>query len=143
MSGVNKVILLGRVGKDVVVRTFDNGNKVASFSLATSEKYKDKAGVVQEITEWHSCSIFGKLADVAEKYVKKGDQLFVSGKLKTRSWEKDGITRYTTEIVVSELNLIGGNKSTAPVVGAPASANAPEPTQQDAPVDNGTDDLPF
>ncbi|MCA6367657.1 MAG: single-stranded DNA-binding protein [Cytophagales bacterium] len=110
MSGVNKVILMGRVGKDVAVRAFDNGNKVASFSLATSEKYKDKAGVVQEITEWHNLSIFGKLADVAEKYVKKGDQLYVSGKLKTRSWEKDGITRYTTEIVVDELNLIGGNK---------------------------------
>jgi single-strand DNA-binding protein len=108
---VNKVILMGRVGKEVVVRTSDKGTKVASFSMATSETYKDKnTGERKEITEWHNIAIFGPLVTVAEKYLKKGDQIYVEGKLKTRSWEKDGITRYNTDVVIDVLNLIGGSK---------------------------------
>jgi len=112
---VNKVILLGRVGKDPEVRSFDNGNKVANFSLATSETWKDKNGEKQESTEWHNVSVFGKLADIVESYVLKGQELYIEGKIKTRSWDdQNGDKKYTTEIVLNvfgdKLQMIGGKK---------------------------------
>jgi single-strand DNA-binding protein len=107
MSGVNKVILLGNLGKDPESFTFENGNKKVSFSIATSEKYKDKEGNTVEQTEWHNIAIFGKLADIAEKYLKKGSKVYLEGKLKTRSWDdKDGNKKYMTEV---EINTFGGN----------------------------------
>jgi single-strand DNA-binding protein len=127
---VNKVILLGRVGKDPEVRNLDNGRTVANFSLATSETYKDKSGEKKETTEWHNLVLWGKTAEIAQKYVSKGDQIYVEGKLQTRSWEKDGVTKYTTETIVDKLTLIGGNKR---------STNQEEP----AAVEDSTDDLPF
>lgn len=99
---VNKATILGNVGQEPEIKTFDNGNKVANFSIATSEKWKDKQGDPQESTEWHNIAVFGKLADIVEKYVKKGQQLYIEGKIKTRSWEdKEGNKKYTTEIILS------------------------------------------
>lgn len=108
----NLVILLGRVGKNPEVRHLDNGNTVANFSLATSETYKDKrTGEKKEETEWHNIVIWGKLSEVVEKYVKKGDLLYIEGKIKTRTWEKDGVTRYTTEILGNNIQMLGSKGS--------------------------------
>lgn len=109
---VNKAIILGNVGNDPEIKTFENGNKVANFSIATSEKWKDKDGEQQESTEWHSIAVFGKLADIVEQYVSKGQQLYIEGKIKTRSWDdSDGNKRYSTEIVLNgfgdTLQMIG------------------------------------
>lgn len=99
--GVNKVILVGNVGGDPDVRYMTNGSAVANISLATSESWKDKqTGQQQERTEWHRVVFFGRLAEVVGQYVRKGSKLYVEGKLQTREWEKDGIKRYTTEVLV-------------------------------------------
>ena len=103
MSSVNKCILVGNVGKDPEVRTFGNGNKVANFSLATSESWRDKqSGEKREKTEWHNVAVFGDgLTGVIERYVKKGSKLYIEGKLQTRKWQdRDGNDKYTTEIVL-------------------------------------------
>jgi len=152
MSGVNKVILVGRVGKDPEVRNLDSGATVANFSMATSESYKDKTtGEKKETTEWHNIVLWRSLADIAAKYVHKGDLLYIEGKLQTRSWEKDGVKRYTTEIVASNMTMLGsksGNSTSAPRQGSAAS----EPDEFDAlpstasqinQPSNTTDDLPF
>ena len=97
MAGVNKVILVGNLGKDPETRRLDSGVAVTQFSLATSESYKDKNGQRVDQTEWHNVVLWRGLAEVAEKYLKKGDQIYIEGKLKTRSWEKDGVKRYSTE----------------------------------------------
>lgn len=112
---VNKVIILGRVGKNPEVRNLDNGGVVANFSVATSERYKDKTtGEKKETTEWHNIVLWKNLAEIASKYLNKGDQVYIEGKLRTRSWEKDGVTRYTTEIVGDTMTLLGGgNKETS------------------------------
>ncbi len=139
MSGVNKVILVGRLGKDPEVRHLENGATVANFSMATSETYKDRqTGERREQTEWHNVVLWRGLADVAEKYVKKGDMIYVEGKLRTRSWEKDGVTRYTTEVVGDNMTMLGGRGDSS----AGGSDYQP-PAAQDAPVDSATDDLPF
>lgn len=103
MAGsVNKVILVGNVGKDPEIRTFGNGGKVANFSIATSENWKDKQGQRQEKTEWHNIAVFNDgLVGVIERYVKKGSKLYIEGKLQTRKWQdRDGNDKYTTEIVL-------------------------------------------
>ena len=111
MSSVNKVILLGNVGKDPEVRE-TNGGSVANLKLATSEKYTDKNGQKQENTEWHSLVVYGKLADVVSKYVNKGDKLYVEGAITTKKWkDKEGNDRYTTEIKVRDLTMLGGGSS--------------------------------
>lgn len=106
---INKVILIGNVGKDPEVRHLENGKSVASFTMATTNKYKDQQGAVKESTEWHQIVFWGKVAEVVEKYVKKGSKLYIEGSLKTRSWEKDGVTRYTTEIIGSNMTMLGGS----------------------------------
>jgi single stranded DNA-binding protein len=99
--GVNKVILVGTCGQDPEVRYMPNGNAVTNLSLATSEQWTDKqTGQKVEKTEWHRVSMFGKVAEIAGEYLRKGSQVYIEGKLQTREWEKDGIKRYTTEIVV-------------------------------------------
>lgn len=105
---VNKVILVGNLGTDPEVKTFESGNSVANFALATSERYTDKSGEKVEETEWHSCSCFGKLAELAEKYLAKGKKVYIEGKLKTRKWEdqETGQERYKTEIIVRELKFL-------------------------------------
>ncbi len=110
--GVNKVILVGTCGQDPDVRYLSNGNAVTNLSLATSEQWTDKrSGEKVERTEWHRVSLFGKVAEIAGEYLRKGSQCYIEGKLQTREWEKDGIKRYTTEIIVDingTLQLLGG-----------------------------------
>ncbi|MFP4018619.1 MAG: single-stranded DNA-binding protein [Bacteroidales bacterium] len=110
--GVNKVILIGNVGKDPEVKHLDNGNVMAKFPLATSEVYKNKENEKVTSTEWHNIIIFSKLAEVVEKYVKKGDALYLEGRIRTRSYEdKDGVKKYITEIIVNNMQMLGGGKS--------------------------------
>ncbi|QNJ57359.1 ssDNA binding protein [Pseudomonas phage Dolphis] len=110
--GVNKVILVGTCGQDPEVKYLPNGNAVTNLSLATSEQWKDKqSGEKVEKTEWHRVSLFGKVAEIAGEYLRKGSQVYIEGKLQTREWEKDGIKRYTTEIIVDingTMQLLGG-----------------------------------
>lgn len=112
MRGVNKVILVGTCGQDPEVKYLPNGNAVTNLSLATSEQWTDKqTNQKVEKTEWHRVSLFGKVAEIAGEYCRKGSQVYIEGKLQTREWEKDGIKRYTTEIIVDmrgTLQLIGG-----------------------------------
>ena len=114
MSSLNKVILLGNVGKEPDVRTTNGGSKVAQVSLATSRQWTDSAGTKQDKTEWHKLVVWNRgkstLADVVERYVKKGDKLCVEGSIEYREYEKDGQKRYTTEINVSAITLLGGGK---------------------------------
>ena len=146
MSGVNKVILVGRLGKDPEVRNLENGVTVANFSLATSETYKDKTtGDKKEVTEWHNISLWRGLADVAAKYLHKGDLVYIEGKLRTRSWEKEGVTRYTTEIIGDNMTMLsskpggtGGNSEYKPSSVQQSGGNADRPAP-----DPSTDDLPF
>ena len=104
-KGVNKVILVGNLGKDPEVRYTPNGKAVANLTLATSESWKDQSGQIQEKTEWHRVSIFGKLAEIAGEYLRKGSQVYIEGKLQTRKWQnKEGQDQYTTEIVLDPFN---------------------------------------
>lgn len=110
--GINKVILVGTCGQDPDVRYLPNGNAVTNLSLATSEQWTDKQSDQKvEKTEWHRVSLFGKVAEIAGEYLRRGSQVYIEGKLQTREWEKDGIKRYTTEIIVDmqgTLQLLGG-----------------------------------
>ena len=112
--GVNKVILVGTCGQDPEVRYLPNGNAVTNLSLATSEQWTDKqSGQKVERTEWHRVSLFGRLAEIAGEYLRKGSQVYIEGKLQTREWEKDGIKRYTTEIIVDmqgTMQLLGSRQ---------------------------------
>lgn len=104
---VNKVILVGNVGKDPEVKYLDNGVPFARFPLATSETYKDKSGTRQTRTEWHNIVLWRGLAEVAEKYVRKGNPLYIEGKITSRSYEQDGVTKYFTEITGNEMKMLG------------------------------------
>ena len=107
MSGVNKAILIGRLGKDPEVRNLENGATVANFSIATTEVYRDRTtNEKKEITEWHNIVLWRGLAEIAAKYLHKGDMVYIEGKLRTRSWEKDNVTRYTTEIVGDSMTML-------------------------------------
>ncbi|WP_137165569.1 single-stranded DNA-binding protein [Salinimonas lutimaris] len=107
--GINKVILVGNLGTDPEVRYMPNGNAVANLSLATSESWKDQQGQLQERTEWHRLTMYRRLAEVAGEYLKKGSQIYVEGKLQTRKWQdQQGQDRYTTEIIVDQMQMLGG-----------------------------------
>jgi len=120
--GVNKVILIGNLGKDPETRYMPSGSAVTNLTLATSESWKDKqTGENQERTEWHKVAMFGKLAEIAAEYLRKGSQVYIEGKLRTRKWQdKEGKDRWTTEIVADEMNMLGGKGG-----GASAGASAP------------------
>lgn len=108
MLGVNKVILIGNLGRDPELRRISNGNSVASFPIATTERWNDKNGERQERTEWHNIVVWGKLADLANQYLKKGQPVYIEGKITTNSWEdKDGIKRYKTEISANQMQFLG------------------------------------
>jgi single-strand DNA-binding protein len=145
MAGVNKVILLGNLGQDPEIRYMADGTAVTNFSIATSETWKDKqTGEKKERTEWHRVVAWRQLGELCGKYLAKGRQVYIEGKLQTRSWEKDGVTRYTTEIVASEVQFIGGNRDESAGRGRPAGNQAmdrgyPEPPIADMP----QDDIPF
>ena len=149
--GVNKVILVGNVGNEPECRTMPNGNSVANISVATSESWKDKnTSEQQERTEWHRVVFFNRLAEIVEQYVKKGSKLYIEGRLQTRSWEQDGIKRYTTEIVANEMQMLDSRGSTNQE-GFGDQATATQTPQQAAPAkqaatanfDNFDDDIPF
>ena len=145
MAGVNKVILVGNLGKDPEVRHLDNGRAVANFSMATSETYKNRQGERVTNTEWHNVVLWTPLAEIAEKFLRKGNQVYIEGKLTTRSWDdQDGNKRYTTEVVGREMTLLGSREDSAggaPVAATPAAAPAQSPVSS-IPEDD-TDDLPF
>lgn len=138
----NKVILIGNVGKDPEVRHLESGSVVASFTLATTERYKNKNGELQDQTEWHNIVCWRNLAELSEKYIKKGAQIFVEGKIRTRSWsDQTGAKRYTTEIVADNIRLLDrkGAAPSAPAMETPVSQPATFP---DIDKEVG-DDLPF
>lgn len=152
--GVNKVILVGNLGNDPEVRYMPNGNAVANVSLATSDSWKDKnTGEQQERTEWHRVIFFNRLAEIVEQYVKKGSKLYVEGRLQTRSWEQDGVKRYTTEIVASEMQMLdsrGGAGAGDNSFSQERPEHSPSPRSSSAPAqaaptnfDNFDDDIPF
>ncbi|MGM0580062.1 MAG: single-stranded DNA-binding protein [Bacteroidota bacterium] len=151
MQGVNKVILIGNLGKDPEVRHLDNGVSVANFSIATTETYKDRnSGERVDQTEWHNIVLWRGLAEVAEKYLKKGDSIYIEGKLRTKSWEKDGVTRYTTEVVGDQLTMLGGKRNnddsgqSSNYAGGNQSNNQQAAAQSQTPDTNSEmDDLPF
>ncbi|MAW21238.1 MAG: single-stranded DNA-binding protein [Flavobacteriales bacterium] len=131
MAGVNKVILVGNLGKDPEVRYLDSGVAVANFSLATTENYKNKEGERVSQTEWHNVVLWRGLAEVAEKWLKKGSSVYIEGKIRTRKWEdKDGNTRYSTEILGDNMTMLGGK---------PSSEVSPTTSEE---LDS-KDDLPF
>ena len=123
--GVNKVILVGNLGKDPETRYMPSGSAVTNLRIATSESWKDKqSGEQQERTEWHSVAMFGRLAEIAAEYLRKGSQVYIEGKLRTRKWQdKEGKDRYTTEIVADEMQMLGG-KGGGASAGAGAMAGA-------------------
>ena len=164
--GVNKVILIGNVGGDPEVRYMPNGNAVANVTLATSDSWKDKqTGQQQERTEWHRVVFFGRLAEIVGEYVRKGSKIYIEGRLQTREWEKDGVKRYTTEIVVDiggQMQLLdsrgqGGGEGMAqqrPQQSRPAPQQQQSAPQQQQPAqqpqaqqmpdyDSFDDDIPF
>ncbi|MBL7980582.1 MAG: single-stranded DNA-binding protein [Flavobacteriales bacterium] len=149
MAGVNKVILIGNLGADPEVRHLQNGASVANFRLATSETYKDRqTGERREQTEWHNVVAWRGLAEITEKYLRKGSKVYVEGKLRTRKWQdKDGQDRYTTEIQADEMTLLdrptGDAGAGAPMAARPAAQPmAAAPQHMSAPADD-VDDLPF
>jgi single-strand DNA-binding protein len=153
--GVNKVILVGNLGADPETRSMPSGMTVTNIRIATSESWKDKAsGAQQERTEWHSVALFGRLGEIAAEYLRKGSQVFVEGKLRTRKWQdKQGNDRYTTEIIADNMQMLGGRAGGAGSAPGPdrgASAGAPpradEYDQSPAPAggkDDFDDDIPF
>ena len=109
MSGLNKCMLIGRLGEDPEIKTLDNGTKMASFSMATSETYKDKSGQKVEKTEWHNIVFWKQLADIAERFLNKGDLVYVEGKIETRKYtDKDGNDKYMTQIIGFSMTMLGG-----------------------------------
>jgi single-strand DNA-binding protein len=148
MSGVNKVILIGNLGADPEVRHLQNGASVANFRIATSETYKDKTtGEKREQTEWHNIVAWRGLAEITEKYLRKGSKVYVEGKLRTRKWEKDGIDRYTTEIQADEMTLLDRpaerSEGGAPQASEAGRKAAPAASSMAAAPSDDLDDLPF
>lgn len=158
---VNKVILIGNVGKDPEIRHLESGAAVATITLATSERYKDRNGEQKELTEWHTVIAWRQLADLAQNFIRKGTQIYVEGRIRSRSWDdQNGQKRYVTEIQADTIQLLGRRADgQAPAAGAPAQsysapsysaparpaqaqASTPAITAQDL-TEDGTDDLPF
>jgi len=153
MPSVNKLILLGNLGRDPELRFLPNGDAVCNFSIATTDSWKDKAGEKQEKTEWHNIVMYRKLAEIAGEYLKKGRPVYLEGRLQTRKWQtKDGQDRYTTEIVADNMQMLGGRDTGT----QSASKNEfnQEPKKNDSPskadessaassFDEFEDDIPF
>lgn len=151
----NKVLLIGNVGKDPEVRHLESGVAVASFTLATTERYKDRNGQYQDLTEWHNIVCWRNLAELSEKYINKGSQIFVEGRLRTRSWnDQNGQKRFTTEILADNIRLLGKKGDSKGVQGYQAPSYSAAQRQESAPaapqndfsiggIDEPSDDLPF
>ena len=153
---VNKVILVGNLGKDPDVRGLSNGESVANIAIATSNKYKNRAGEMVDETEWHNAVLFGRLAEIAGKYLKKGSSVYIEGRLKTEKYtDKNGIEKYQTKVIVGELKMLGGRSAgenepygtsvEARQQNAPQArkANAPHQAQQSNGGGFDADDIPF
>lgn len=142
MAGINKVILIGRLGNDPEVRYTPDGAAVANFSIATSDEWTDKAtGERKEKTEWHRIVAWRKLGELCGEYLSKGRQVYIEGKLQTRSWEKDGVTRYTTEIVASDVQFLGSKDAANSYR---PSENVPSQGYEEPPLGaKRDDDIPF
>ena len=141
MAGINKVILIGNLGKDPELRYTPSGTAVASFSLATSEKWKDRDGNMQDKTEWHNIVVWGRQAEIAKEYLAKGRQVYIEGRIQTRSWDdKDGNKRYTTEIIAQRLNFLGSRGDQG---GGGSSSDAPPEAPPPGDLGAEDDDLPF
>lgn len=144
--GINKVILVGTLGRDPEVKHLPSGDAMANVSLATSESWKDKStGEKKEVTEWHKVVFFKRLAEIAGEYLRKGQQVYIEGSLKTRSWEKDGQKQYTTEIVASSLQMLGSKgdgERTEQSASAPKPA-PPKPAPAPQSFEDFEDDIPF
>ena len=164
MASVNKVILVGNLGKDPEVRYLPSGGAVASVTLATSRKYKDKAGEMVEETEWHRVTFFDKLAEIVGQYLKKGSSVYVEGRIKTRKYQdKEGVEKYATDIIANEMQMLGSREGRGEPSGAggdgeasggysrPAAAARPAAVTRPAPAaakpstgfDDMDDDIPF
>jgi len=154
--GVNKAIIVGTLGKDPEVKYTAGGSAIVNVSVATNETWKDRnTGENQERTEWHRIVIFGKLAEIAAQYLKKGSQVYFEGRIQTRKWQgQDGQDRYTTEIVANEMQMLGGRGDSAggstdfgrPQQSSPASSpqsSSPSASSQSSMPDDGFDDIPF
>jgi single-strand DNA-binding protein len=141
---LNKVTLIGRLGKDPEIKTFDNGNSIANFTLATNESYKDKNGERKEVTDWHNIQIgIPGLVKLVQQYFKKGDVMYLEGKIRTREYEKEGQKRYITEIIGDTIKFLpkaGGSMEGAGQNGTNVSTETTNPFDNEAPID---DDLPF
>ena len=168
MASVNKVIIVGNLGRDPETRSFPNGDQVTNVTIATTDRYKDKtSGEMKEITEWHRVSFFGRLAEIAGQYLRKGSQVYVEGSLRTRKWtDKDGVEKFTTEIRADSMQMLGSRQgmggaasggagddggyeapaSRAPAARAPAAAPrqpAAAPAKAPSGFDDMDDDIPF
>jgi single-strand DNA-binding protein len=157
MASVNKVILIGNLGADPETRYLPSGDAVTNIRIATSEKWKDKSGEQQEHTEWHRIAFFGKTAEIAGEYLKKGSPVYVEGRIRTRKWQdKEGQERFSTEIVADRMQLLGARGAGAsggaePMAREPAAAAAggatgggkPQPQKKGGAFDTMDDDIPF
>ena len=155
MASINKVILIGNIGKDPEIRYMPSGDAMVNLTLATTDSWKDKNGEKQERTEWHRVAIFGKLAEIAGEYLKKGSQVYFEGSLKTRKWtNKEGQDQYTTEVIADKMQMLGGRGGSAnmenngPAESKPSRSNAPaqnnsQPKSSGNSFDDLDDDIPF
>lgn len=154
MASINRVILLGHAGRDPELRYTPDGSPIANLSIATSRTWKDKNGEKKEDTEWHKLVFYNRLAEVVGEYVKKGSQIYVEGRLKTRKWQdRDGTDRYTTEVIVENMQMIGGNRdsagqaapkgATANQYRAARNGSAPPPSGGAPNFSDMDDDIPF
>lgn len=136
MASINKVIIVGNLGRDPEVRYTTDNSAIANVSIATTDRYKDKhSGEQKEITEWHRVVFFNRLGEIAAEYLKKGSQVYIEGKLRTRKWtDKDGAEKYTTEIIADQLQMLGGRAS---------EATSATPAPKAKPADDLADDIPF
>lgn len=130
MASVNKVIIIGHVGRDPESRTFTDGGMVTNMAIATSETWKDKqTGEKKELTEWNRVVVHGKLAEICSQYLRKGSLVYVEGSLRTRKYQKDGVDHYATEIRADQMRMLGGRQDAAPAP-SPAARPAPPPQRQ-------------
>lgn len=145
MASINKVIIIGNLGRDPETRFMPNGEAVTNIAVATTESWKDKSGEKKELTEWHRVTMYRKLAEIAGKYLQKGSQVYLEGKLQTRKWtDKDGVERYTTEIVADVMQMLGGVPKSVEGETRNASNNATKPQSKQAPnFSDMDDDIPF
>jgi single-strand DNA-binding protein len=162
MASVNKVILVGTLGRDPETRTFPSGDQVCNVTLATTDKWKDKqTGEMREATEWHRLVFNGRLAEIAAQYLRKGSQIYVEGQIRTRKYtDKDGVEKYATDIRVDQMQMLGSRqgqgapsndedgyggapRAPAPRASAPAAAPRPAPAKASSGFDDMDDDIPF